>query len=149
MCDLTQGSSKPSADPSIDLASHFSGVDDAPSKSKLKRGDTPKGKDVQLKIGDHTEDQEVLVPISRLQLDKKREHGQMRVLDSRSCPGQDDRATRESTRCSKNPKHSVAWRSGAVLDLIGAAYRRGLSTNRKGVYECPFETAKMVSAISC
>ena len=81
MSDLTQGSSEPSADPSIDLASQFSAVDDAPSKSKRKCGDTPKGKDGQLKIGDHTEDHEVLLPISRLQWDKKREHGQIRVLD--------------------------------------------------------------------
>ena len=64
MSGLTQGSSEPSADPSIDLASQFSALDDAPSKSKRKRGDTPKGKDGQLKIGDHTEDQEVLLPIS-------------------------------------------------------------------------------------
>ena len=71
MSDLTQGSSEPSADPSIHLASQFSAVDDAPSKSKRKRGDTPKGKDGQLKIGDHSEDREVLLPISRLLWDKK------------------------------------------------------------------------------
>ena len=81
MSDLTQGSIEPSADPSIDLASQFSAVDDAPSKHKRKRGDTSKGKDAQVKLGDHTEDQEVLLPLSRLQWDKKREHGQIRVLD--------------------------------------------------------------------
>ena len=81
MSDLSQGSPEPSADPSIDLASQFSAVDDAPSKHKRKRGDTAKGKDAQVKLGDHTEDQEVLLPLSRLQWDKKREHGQIRVLD--------------------------------------------------------------------
>ena len=34
-----------------------------------------------MKLGDHTEDQEVLLPLSRLQWDKKREHGEIRVLD--------------------------------------------------------------------
>ena len=72
MSDLTQGSSEPSADSSIDLASQFSAVEDAPSKSNRKRGDTPKGKDGQPKTGDHTEDEEVLLPISRLQWDKKK-----------------------------------------------------------------------------
>ena len=79
--DLSQGSIEPSADPSIDLASQFSAVDDAPSKHKQKCGDAAKGKDAQVKLGDHTEDQEVLLPLSRLQWDKKREHGQFRVLD--------------------------------------------------------------------
>ena len=81
MSDLSQGSIEPSADPSIDLASLFSAVDDAPSKHKRKRGDTAKGKDAQVNIGDHTADQKVLLPLSRLQWDKKREHGQIRVLD--------------------------------------------------------------------
>ena len=81
MSDLTQGSSEPSAHPSIDLSSPFSAVDDAPSKPKRKRGDTRKGKDGQLNVGDHTEDQEVLLPIRILQWDKKREYGQTRVLD--------------------------------------------------------------------
>ena len=81
MCDLSQGSIEPSADPSIDVASQFNAVDDAPSKHKRKRGDTAKGKDAEVKLGDHTEDQVVLRPLSRLQWDKKREHGQIRVLD--------------------------------------------------------------------
>ena len=81
MSDFSQGSIEPSADPSIDLASQFSAVDDAPSKHKRKRGDTVKGKDAQVKLGDHTEDQEVVLPLSRRQWDKKREHGQIRVLD--------------------------------------------------------------------
>ena len=81
MSDLTQGSIEPSADPSIDLAYQFSAVDDAPSRHKRKRGDTSKGKDAQVKLGGHTEDQKVLLPLSRLQWDKKREHGQIRVLD--------------------------------------------------------------------
>ena len=81
MSDLSQGSIEPSADPSIDLASQFSAVDDAPSKHKQKCGDTAKGKDAQVKLGDRTEDQEVQLPLSRLQWDKKREHGQIRVLD--------------------------------------------------------------------
>ena len=81
MSGLSQGSIEPCADPSIDVASQFNAVDDAPSKHKRKRGDTAKGKDAQVKFGDHTEDQEVLLPLSRLQWDKKREHGQVRVLD--------------------------------------------------------------------
>ena len=81
MSDLSQGSIGPSADPSIDPATQFSAVDDAPSKHKRKRGDTAKGKDAQVKLGDHTEDQEVVLHLSRLQWDKKREHGQIRVLD--------------------------------------------------------------------
>ena len=56
-------------------------MDDAPSKNKLKRGDTSKGKDTRVNLGDHTEDHEVLLFLSRLQWDKKREHGQIRVLD--------------------------------------------------------------------
>ena len=56
MLDLSQGSIEPSADPSMDLASQFSALDDAPSKHKRKRGDTAQGKDAQVKLGDHTED---------------------------------------------------------------------------------------------
>ena len=96
MSDLTQGSSEPSADPSIDLASQFNAVDDAPSKFKQKRGDTSKGKDGQVKLGDHTEDQEVLLPLSRLQWNKKREHGQIKVLD-------EDLVQDEMTEVRRNP----------------------------------------------
>ena len=45
MSCLTQGIIEPFADPSIDLASQFSAVDNAPSKHKRKRGDAAKGKD--------------------------------------------------------------------------------------------------------
>ena len=74
MSDLTQGSIEPSADPSINMASQFNAVDDAPSKHKRKPGDIAKGKDAQVKFGEHTEDKEVLLPLSRSQCDKKREH---------------------------------------------------------------------------
>ena len=112
MSDLTQGSSEPSTDPSIDLSSQFSAVDDAPSKCKRKRGDTPKGKDGQLTVGDHTEDQEVLLPISRLQWDKKRENGQIRVLD-------EDLVQDKMTELRRSPPGAAKIRIIVWRDAVG------------------------------
>ena len=108
----TQGSIEPSVDPSIDLASQFSAVDDAPSKHKRKRGDTSKGKDAQVKLGDHTEDQEVLLPLSRLQWDKKREHGQIRVLA-------EDLVEDEMTELRRNPPGAAKIRFIVWRDAVG------------------------------
>ena len=110
--DLTQGSIEPSADPSIDLASQFSAVDDAPSKHKRKRGDTAKGKDAQVKLGDHTEDHEVLLPLSRLQWDKKREHGPIRVLDEDLVPD-------KMTDLRRKPPGSAKIRIIVWRDTVG------------------------------
>ena len=112
MSDLTQGSIEPSSDPSIDLASQFSAVDDAPSKHKRKHGDTSKGKDAQVKLGDHTEDQEVLLPLSRLQWDKKREHGQIRVLD-------EDLVQDKMTELRRNPPGAAEIRIIVWRDAVG------------------------------
>ena len=112
MSDLSQGSIECSADPSIDLASQFSAVHDAPSKHKRKLGDTAKGKDAQVKLGDHTEDQEVLLPLSRLQWDKKREHGQIRVLD-------DDLIQDKMTELRRNQASAAKIRIIVWRDAMG------------------------------
>ena len=112
MSNLSQGSIEPSADPSIDLASQFSAVDDAPFKHKRKRGDTAKGKNAQVKLGDHTEDQEVLLPLSRLQWDKKREHGQIRVLD-------EDLVQDKMTDLRRNPQGAAKIRIFLWRDAVG------------------------------
>ena len=96
----------------MDLASQFSAVDDAPSKSKRKRGATPKGKDGQLKIGDHTEDHEVLLPISKMQWDKKREHGQIRVLD-------EDLVQDKMIELRRNPPGAAKIRIIVWRDAVG------------------------------
>ena len=112
MFDLTHGSIEPSADPSIDLASQFSAVDDAPSKHKRKGGDTAKRKDAQVKLGDHTEDQELLLPLSRLQWDKKREHGQIRVVD-------EDLVQDKMTKLRRNPPSVAKIRIIVQHDAVG------------------------------
>ena len=112
MSDRTEGSIEPFVDPSIDLASQFSAVDDAPSKHKRKRGDTSKGKDAEVKLGDHTEDQEVLLPISRLQWDKKREHGQIKVLD-------EDLVRDKMTELRRNPPGVAKIRDIVWRDAVG------------------------------
>ena len=96
------------------LISHpkFSAVDDAPSKHKRKRGDTAKGKDAQVKLGDHTEDQEVLLPLSRLQWDKNREHGQIRVLDQ-------DLVQDKLTELHRNPPSAAKIRIIVGRDAVG------------------------------
>ena len=81
MSDTVAGASRPTLDPSIDLASRFTAADDEPPKQKRKRNDPAKGKDGQIKLGDWTEDHEVILPLDKLQWDKKREHGQIRLLD--------------------------------------------------------------------
>ena len=112
MSDFLQGSSEASAKPSIDVASQFSAVDDAPSKFKRKRGDTSKGKDGQVKVGDHTEDHEVMLPLSRLQWDKKREHGQIRVLD-------EDLVQDKMTELRTNPPGAAKIRIIVWCDAVG------------------------------
>ena len=81
MSDTVAGANQPTLDASIVLACQFSAVDDKPPKREQKRNDPAKGKDGQLKIGDWTQDQEVIVPLTRFQWAKKREHGQIRLLD--------------------------------------------------------------------
>ena len=76
--------------------------------SAMRETVAEKGKDAQVKLGDHTEDQEVLLPLSRLQWDKKREHGQIIVPDEDLVQDKMTVFTQASTRCSKNPNHSVA-----------------------------------------
>ena len=87
-------------------------MDDAPSQFKRKRGDTPKGKDGQLKVGDHTEDPEVLLPISRLQWDNKREHGQTRVLD-------EDLVHDKMTELRRNPPGAAKIQIIVWRDAVG------------------------------
>ena len=98
--------------PSIDLASRFSAVDDAPSKHKPQRGDTVKGKDAQVKPGYHTKDQDVLLPLNRLQWDKKREHGLIRVLD-------EDLVQDKMTELHRNPLGAAKIRIIVWRDAVG------------------------------
>ena len=72
MSNTVAWANQPAPDPSIDLTSQFSAMDDYQPKQKRKHKDPAKGKDGQLKIGDGIEDQEVLLPRSRLQRGKKK-----------------------------------------------------------------------------
>ena len=81
MSDTWAVASPPTLDPSISMHSRFSVADDEAPKQKRKRNDPAQAKDGQLKIGDYIEDQEVILPLSKLQWDNKREHAQMWLLD--------------------------------------------------------------------
>ena len=62
-----------------------------------------------MKLGDHTKDLEVPLPLSRLQWDKQREHGQIRVLD-------EDLVLDKWTELRRNPPGAakiriIVWRA--------------------------------------
>ena len=62
---------------SIDLASLFRVAEDPHTKQKRKRSESAKAKAAHMKIADYTEELEVVLPLSTLEWDKKREYGQI------------------------------------------------------------------------
>ena len=146
MLDTVQGGNPPTQDPSIDLTSQFSAMDDGQLKQKEKHNEPAKGKDGHLKIGVGSEDLEGVLPLSRLPWDKKRGHGQIKVID-------EDKVKNKMIELCRTPPRAAHIRIIVWRDAVGrygitwAAYRRSLSPNLKGVSHCPFGAARVGLAI--